>query len=153
MTLLEMMLNDQRIVLALAAALMPLALAALLGVAFQVRRLVRRRAEQRAAEEARALAAYARADDLDGQDGKPLDDEIVSPDAAGAVDELFDIAEGDTASEEVGDGAASSMQSVLDSVFTDEEAPNPLAHLLDELDDIQADDLAALCESVAERLA
>src|SRR5690606_23997431 len=100
--------NDQRIVLALAAALMPLALAALLGVAFQVRRLVRRRAEQRAAEEARALAAYALADDLDGQDGKPLDDEIVSPDAAGAVDEL---------------------------------------------DDIQADDLAALCESVAERLA
>lgn len=153
MTLLEMMLNDQRIVLALAAALMPLALAALLGVAFQVRRLVRRRAEQRAAEEARVLAAYALADDLDGQDGKPLDDEIVSPDAAGAVDELLDIAEGDTASEEVGDGAASSMQSVLDSVFTDEEAPNPLAHLLDELDDIQADDLAALCESVAERLA
>jgi len=153
MTLLEMMLNDQRIVLALAAALMPLAMAALLGVAFQVRRLVRRRAEQRAAEEARALAAYALADDLDGQDGKPLDDEIVSPDAAGAVDELLDIAEGDTASEEVGDGAASSMQSVLDSVFTDEEAPNPLAHLLDELDDIQADDLAALCESVAERLA
>jgi len=42
---------------------------------------------------------------------------------------------------------------VLDSVFTNEEAPNPLAHLLDELDGIQADDLAALCESVAERLA
>jgi hypothetical protein len=45
------------------------------------------------------------------------------------------------------------MQALLDSVFTDEELENPLAHLLDELEDIQAADLAALSERIAGQLA
>ena len=45
------------------------------------------------------------------------------------------------------------QEGILTRVFTDEDPENPLAHLLDELEDIQAADLAALAERVAGQLA
>jgi len=143
MSLLEMMLEDQRIVLALAAALAPLGLAAALGVAVHVRRLLRARAARRAEEAALALAALRMAGELESQDGEPAP-------AADTVEAEEPPEEDDEATP---DESVSAMQALLDSVFTDEELENPLAHLLDELEDIEAADLAALSERIAGQLA
>lgn len=142
MSLLEMMLEDQRIMLALAAALAPLALAAVLGVAVHVRRLVRARAARRAEEAALALAALRMAGEREPQD-----------EPAPAADPVEAEESPDEDDEATPDESVSAMQALLDSVFTDEELENPLAHLLDELEDIQAADLAALAERVAGQLA
>lgn len=152
MSLLDMMLADRRILLALAAALAPLALAALLGVALQVRRLAQRRAARRAEDDVFALAAMGLADEPADQPADPRAAAGVSPahevsDAEAAPDD-----EPEAAPDGENDAPGSAIQSLLDSVFTDEAETNRLAHLLDELDDIPAADLAALCESVAGRL-
>lgn len=143
MSLLEMMLEDQRIMLALAAALAPLALAAVLGVAVHVRRLVRARAARRAEEAALALAALRMAGEREPQGDEP----------APAADTVESEESPDEDDEAAPDESVSAMQALLDSVFTDEDPENPLAHLLDELEDIQAADLAALAERVAGQLA
>ena len=142
MSLLEMMLEDQRIVLALAAALAPLGLAAALGVAVHVRRLLRARAARRAEEAALALAALRMAGEREPQD---------EPAPAADTVEAEEPPEEDD--EATPDESVSAMQALLDSVFTDEELENPLAHLLDELEDIEAADLAALSERIAGQLA
>lgn len=150
MSLLEMMFDDPRILLALAAALAPLVMALLLGVMLQMRRAMQRQAARRAEQEASALALFGTAETPDAPDDEAL---------YGEAPPIL-VSEGDPSSaaeDEVGpegeDGApASAMQALLNSVFTDEEVINPLAHLLDEMDDIQATDLAALCERVASQL-
>lgn len=142
MSLLEMMLEDQRIMLALAAALAPLALAAVLGVAVHVRRLVRARAARRAEEAALALAVLRMAGEREPQD-----------EPAPAADPVEAEESPDEDDEATPDESVSAMQALLDSVFTDEELENPLAHLLDELEDIEAADLAALSERIAGQLA
>ncbi|MCZ2095304.1 MAG: hypothetical protein AAGU78_03290 [Chloroflexota bacterium] len=142
MSLLHMMLDDPRIVLALVAALAPLAMALLLGVALQVRRGMQRRAARRAHQATSALAVLGLADAPDGE----------TVPAAASEDAPPGKTEDEAALEDEAGGVASAMQTLLDSVFTEEEAVNPLAHLLDELDDIQTADLTALCERVARQL-
>lgn len=155
MSLLEVMLDDRRIMLALAVTLAPLVLAALLGVVIQVRQIARRRAAPRSVEdEARALAASV---GVDAPDELPGAGEFVAPavrEIAASTPDARDAGEppSEARDESAGDTAPSAIQALLDSVFTEEAATHALEHLLDELDDIQADDLAALAERIAGQL-
>lgn len=169
MSLLELILNDRRILLATGAALTPLGLAMLLWLALQVRRFAQARAARRAADyDARFLAEHGLVAGLgDQQDyGEahlasatsqlPVATPAPAPSSAAAHHDepAEEDGEGEeTTSEGDGEAANSAMQDLLNSVFNDEEHSNRFEHLMDELDDIRAADLASLCKDIAGRLA
>jgi len=160
MSLIELILNDRRLLLATGAALVPLGLAVLLWLAVHVHRFTQARAARRAADDdARFLAEHrllASPEDQEGLGeahlataaGQPP--AVAAPHPAGLVEE--DGEEEEVAPEGDGDVANSAMQELLNSVFSDEDYTNRLEHLMDELDDIRAADLASLCDYIARHL-
>ncbi|NLF79258.1 MAG: hypothetical protein GX573_26485 [Chloroflexi bacterium] len=168
MSLIELVLDDGRIVLAGGAALMPLALALLLWFGAHLRRWAQTRAARRAADfDARYLAEH-------GLLAGPANPEhfveaveasavhhasittpapVPSPATADDRESAEEGKEGEgTASEGEGEVVNSAMQELLNSVFDDEEYTNRFEHLAHELDDIQVADLAGLCDDIAGRL-
>ncbi|MEW6580970.1 MAG: hypothetical protein AB1435_17495 [Chloroflexota bacterium] len=160
MSLIELILNDRRLWLATGVALAPLGLAVLLWLAVQVRRFAQVRAARRAADyDARFLAEHGLLASPEDQEGSgeahPATATSHPPVAATAypgetVEE--DGEEEEAAPEGDGEVVNSAMQDLLNSVFNEEEYTNRFEHLMDELDDIRAADLASLCDDIARHL-
>lgn len=171
MSLFNLILENQRIMLALGAALTPLVLALVLWFALSVRRFAAAQAARRAARrEARFLAMHRPPAEAQEQD--PSDEPQAIPAADHApvavprprpaqaaalvgsesVEDEKDEQTTDEAAEGGGEVVSSAMQDLLDSVFGDEEYTNRFEHLMDELDDIQAADLARLSDEIAAQL-
>lgn len=160
MSLIELILNDRRLLLATGAALAPLGLALLLWLAVRVHRFAQARAARRAADyDARFLAEHGLLASPEDQEGlgemPPVTAAGQTPAAAPArpgepVEEEGE--EEEAAPEGDGDVVNSAMQELLNSVFNDEDYTNRLEHLMDDLDDIRAADLASLCDDIARQL-
>lgn len=135
MSLLELILEQQLILISLGVVVVPLLLALLLWLVGLVRRVLqnRRTAATPVEEEATPAPVTASVEDVFTDDEEDTDDEA----------EVTD----DEEPEE--DPKASAMQDILSSVFVDEEADAHYAALMDGLDPAELDDIRALADELS----
>lgn len=160
MSIIERLAEQQIIVISLLVTLIPFALAALLVVLRIVRKLVNRlkqaRAEKRMARQQETLLANAEYMDDEYDDDMLLSDEEMQyeavpnlPVAEEETDETVDDDE-ESGDEDDSEEASSEIMQLLNDVFVDEESLQRYEVLLQDSEEITADELVTMVKYVAE---
>jgi hypothetical protein len=170
MSLLDFILDNQLIVISIAAALVPLILAFVYVVIRRVRNMLKKRARRKAevalqasivAQERRAEAAARREQMVSAEapaDLTPAAQTAVAPGqpimpgVEASEQTETEETEGDEDEKEEGDETSDKMQDLLASVFVDEEAEAHMAVLLSGTQNPDIHELVQLGQSVAAQL-
>ncbi|WP_119070141.1 hypothetical protein [Aggregatilinea lenta] len=164
MSIMDIILEEKMILLAIGAALAPLVIALLLGLVTNLRKAAAHRKAQRAAlaahrAEARALAAAqeaeraATAPQTSSEAGDNKADgssqagirEFKGPD--GKLAPQSD-ASGEEDEQEEGEEITAAMQDLLTSVFDDENTDSPYAALLENLSTVETSELVVFADQI-----